>query len=90
MEPEEKDTLISKMYYDQAGHVSMKKTYQHSNKKTKTITEADVKEWFSKNIQRTKDLAGYNSCTTSEPHEEYQMDLIFFTDLKDPVYKGVY
>ncbi len=73
-----KEEVINRVYYDQAGYGSIKKTYAHANQRNNAITEADVKYWFHKNIQRKKDLAGYNSFTTSEPHEEYQMDLMFF------------
>jgi hypothetical protein len=91
MEPEEEsavDRVISSMYYDQGGHGSMKKTYAEAHKRNKYISEADVKAWFYKNILRKKDLPGYNSFITSKPSEEYQMDLLFFFDLKDPEYKG--
>ena len=30
---ESKEEVISKVYYDQAGHGSMKKTYKHANKR---------------------------------------------------------
>ena len=81
------DRVISRLYYDQGGHGSMKKTYTEAHKENKFISEADVKAWFYKNINRNTDLAGYNSFITNEPKEEYQMDLLFFFDLKDPVYK---
>ena len=91
MEPEEenvKDKVISRMYYDLGGHGSVKKTYDQAHKKNKTITEADVKDWYYKTIPRKNDLPGYNSFIASQPKEEYQVDLLFFFDLKDPVYKG--
>ncbi len=91
MEPEAgnvKDEGISRMYYDLGGHGSMKKTYEQAHHENKTITEADVKDWCYKNIPRKNDLPGHSSFTASEPKEEYQMDLLFFFDLKDPVYKG--
>ncbi len=77
MEPEEEsavDRVISRMYYDQGGHGSMKKTYAHAHNINKYISEADVKAWFHKNILRKKDLLGYNSFITSKPNEECQMD----------------
>ena len=91
MEPEEesiKDQVISKIYYDLGGHGAMKKTYTQAHKKNTAITESDVKDWYYKNIPRKNDLAGYNSFIANAPKEEYQMDLLFFFDLKDPVYKG--
>ena len=81
------DRVISSMYYAQEGHGSMKKTYAEAHKRNKYIAEADVKDWFYKNILRKKDLAGYNSFITSKPKQEYQMDLMFFADLKDE-YEG--
>ena len=79
MEPEESasDKLISKIYYDPAGHGSIKKTYNEVHKKTKMITEADVKAWFYRNIPRKTNLAGFNSFIVHEPKEEHQMDLMF-------------
>ena len=91
MEPEEEsasDKLISKIYYDPAGHGSIKKTYNEVHKKTKMITEADVKAWFYRNIPRKTNLSGFNSFIVHEPKEEHQMDLMFFADLKDPQYYG--
>ncbi len=84
----DKNSIIEKVYYDPAGHGSIRKTYVDANKKDKTISEADVKKWFNNNIPRKTDLAGYNSFITSEPKEEYQMDLMFFFDLKDPEFYG--
>jgi Integrase core domain len=84
----DKNGIIAKIYYDPAGHGSIHKTFIAAHKKDATITEADVKKWFYDNIQRKTDLAGYNSFITSEPKEEYQMDLMFFFDLKDPEFYG--
>ena len=63
----------------------MKTTYEDVKQKDKSITYVDVKQWFDTNISRTKtQLNGYNSFIASEPKEEYQMDLFFMNDLKDP------
>ncbi len=84
---ESKEEVINRVYYDQAGQGSMRKTYAHAHQINNSITEPDVKDWFYRNIVRKKDLAGYNSFITTDPREEYQMDIMFFTDLKDPEYK---
>ena len=39
-----KDNVISRMYYDLAGHGSVKKTYTQAHRRNSTITEADVKD----------------------------------------------
>ena len=83
-----KQDVIAKIYYDPAGHGSVRKTYLDAHKKDGSISEADVKAWFYKNLQRKTHLAGHNSFITHEPKEEYQMDLMFFFDLKDPEYYG--
>ena len=82
------DAIISTVYHDRGGYGSMKKTYEHANNQNKDITEADVKDWFYRNIQRKNDLAGCNSFIVTDPQEEYQIDLMFFADLKDPEYEG--
>ena len=84
----DKDAIIERIYYDPGQHGSVRKTYLAAHQRNQTITEAYVKAWFTRNIARKKDLAGYNSFITSEPREEYQMDLMFFADLHDPEYEG--
>ena len=83
-----KQDVIAKIYYDPAGHGSVRKTYLDAHKKDGSISEADVKAWFYKNLQRKTDLAGHNSFITHEPKEEYQMDFMFFFELQDPEYYG--
>jgi len=82
----EKYSIIDKTYHDLAGYVSMKTTLEDARKVDKSITMDDVKKWFDKNVERKTNLKGYNSFIASEPREEYQMDLMFFIDLKDPDY----
>ena len=41
---------------------------------------------INNNIERETQLKGYNSYIADEPYEEYQIDLLFFSDLKDPDY----
>ena len=81
-----KDSIIAKIYFDPAGYGSMQTTLQDARKMDKSITSDDVKAWFNKNVERKTNLKGYNSFVASEPKEEYQMDIMFFTDLKDPDY----
>ncbi len=73
----DKDNIIKKIYYDPAGYSSIQKTYQDANQKDSNITLQDVKNWFSKNVERTKQLRGYNSFINDEAFEEFQVDLAF-------------
>ena len=74
----DKDAIIERIYYDPGQHGSVRKTYLAAHQRNQTITEAYVKAWFTRNIARKTDLPGYHSFITSEPREEYQMDLMFF------------
>ena len=80
------DDVISKIYYDPAGFGSMQTTLNDAKKRDKTITIDDVRKWFSKNVARKTQLKGMNSFIAHKPAEEYQMDLFFMSDLKDPEY----
>ena len=82
----EKDSIIDKTYHDLAGYGSMKITLEDARKVGKSLTMDDVKKQFDKNVEKTVILQGYNTFVASEPREEYQMDLVFFIDLKDPDY----
>ena len=62
----DKDAIIERIYYDLGQHGSMRKTYLAAKRRNQYIQEADVKDWFYRNIQRKKNLAGYNSFVTNE------------------------
>ena len=81
-----KDETIAKIYYDPAGYGSNIATLKEAKEIDKTITLEDIKEWKAKNLERKTQLKGYNSFVASRPYQEYQMDLMFFSDLKDPDY----
>ena len=74
----EKNSVIKKVYYDPAGFSSIKQTYLDAKEKDDKITLSDVKEWFSKNVDRKTQLKGYNSFINDAAHEEYEVDLLFF------------
>jgi hypothetical protein len=76
--------IIEPIYNDPAGHGSIKTTYEDAKAKDSSITYGDVQAWFHKNIDRKRQLKGYNSFIASEPFEEFQVDLAFWYDLKDP------
>ena len=84
----DKDSIISKIYYDPAGYGSMQTTLRDAKKRDNTITVEDVRKWYETHVARKTQLKGMNSFIAHQAAEEYQMDLMFFTDLKDPEYAG--
>lgn len=83
-----KDEIIEFVYHDLAGYGSMQDTLKEAKLKDKSITINDVKNWFDKNVEKKRQLKGYNSFVASEPFQEFQIDIGFFTDLKDPQYQA--
>ena len=46
-----------------------------------SITHSYVKNWFAKNVDRTKaEGRGQNSYVAQRPYQEYQIDVFFITD----------
>ena len=57
----DKDSIISKIYYDPAGYGSMQTTLRDARKHDKTITVEDVKKWLEEHVARKTQLKGMNS-----------------------------
>ena len=74
----DKHNIIKNIYHDPSGFGSVQKTYQEAREKDSSITLQNVKDWFSKNVERKKQLKGYNSFINDGAHEEYQVDLALF------------
>jgi hypothetical protein len=89
----EKDKVIAKVFYDEAGYGSITATLADAKKYDETITYNDVKKWKENNTERKTNLRGYNSFIVDKPFEEFQMDLAFFYDLNketnDKTYLGI-
>ena len=81
----DKQDIIKKVYYDPAGYGSMATTLADSRKKDKSITLADVKEFFDKNIEKKTGYKGYNSFIANKPYEEFQADLFFVSGEKSRI-----
>ena len=79
---------IARIYYDPAGYGSKKETFDDVKKIDKNIKYSDIVEWFEKHVEQKKNLRGMNSFITSHPFEEFQMDLMFLSDLKDKEYSS--
>lgn len=89
----EKDKIIAKVYYDQAGYGSVAATLADAKKYDSSITYDDVKRWKERNTERKTNLRGFNSFIVNKPFVEFQMDLAFFFDLNketnDKTYLGI-
>ena len=70
--------IINNVYRDKSGYGSIQKTYQDAKEKDSTITLQNVKDWFSKNVEKKTNLKGYNSFIASDNYEEFQVDIAFF------------
>ena len=85
----EKRSIINIIYYDRGGFGSKKITLEDSRKIDKSIKMSDIDELFKNNIRRKKQLRGYNSFVAPEANYEYQVDLMFFSDLENQKFKFV-
>ena len=78
---EKKRDIIHRIYTDRAGFGSIADTLKEVRKIDSTITYNDVKQWKENNTIRKTNLKGYNSYVADYPHQEYQIDLFFISDL---------
>ena len=74
----DKNNIINNIYHDKSGYGSIQKTYEEAREKDNSITLKNVRDWFAQNVERKKQLKGYNSFIHDGAHEEYQVDLAFF------------
>jgi hypothetical protein len=84
----DKFQAIDQVYYENQGFGSIAETVKQTKKHLRdqgitdyTVTAADVRKWKEENLDKKKQLRGYNSFIVDAPHVEYQMDLFFLTDL---------
>ena len=73
------DKIISDIYFDRSGFGSQATTFTDAKAKDKSITLADVKAWFEKNIDKKRPMSGFNSFIPPYAYYEYQIDLFFVT-----------
>ena len=74
-----KQKIISDVYYDRSGYGSLKTTLEDSRKKDKSITMDDVRQFFRKNVKVKKKQRGYNSFVAPSNNHTYQLDLFFIS-----------
>ena len=80
---ESHDKIINKVYYDPVGHGSITSTFKEAFQPDKPITLNAVKQWFKSNLETTKQVKGSNSFVAPYPYYDYQLDLMFFSDLEN-------
>ena len=76
------EELLKRLYFDPSGFMSVQKLYKEAKQQDKAITQKIVKDWYDKNVGKTK-YKGTNSFVAPEAHYEYQIDLFFINDLKN-------
>ena len=76
----DKNKIISDIYFDRSGFGSIAITFKDAKAKDKSITLADVKAWFEKNVDRKRPMSGFNSFIPPYTYYEYQIDLFFITN----------
>ena len=77
------DGLIKKVYYDPGGYGTVQETFKDVKKLDSTIKVSDVKDWYERNIDRKKQLTGFNSYISKGPRDEYEVDLFDVRYLKE-------
>ena len=70
----DKNKIISDIYFDRSGFGSIANTFKDAKAKDKSITMADVKAWYDKNIDRKRPMSGFNSFIAPYAYYEYQID----------------
>ena len=83
----EKQKIINDIYFDRAGFGSKSRTLEEAREKDKTITMADINEFFRKNVNQKRKPVGSNSFVAPHSAYEYQMDLFFINDLEDQKFR---
>ena len=73
-----KSEIINKIYYDPAGHGSMKTTYEDAKQKDKSISYVDVKKCFDANISRKKKHNSKDTIALSQVSQKKNIRWIYF------------
>ena len=56
------ETLLNKLYFDPIGFQSQQKMFQEARTIDKSITLKDVKNWYEKNVNKTRYYGGKIFC----------------------------
>ena len=80
------ENILKTLYFDPSGFQSQQKLYSEAKKQDKTITSKFVKEWYLKNVEKTRYYGGKKSFVAPHANYEYQVDLFFISDLENQTY----
>ena len=83
----EKQKIVNDVYFDRAGYGSKQRTLSEAREKDKSITMADINEFFRTNVEQKRKPVGRNSFIAPHSAYEYQMDLFFINDLDEQKFK---
>ena len=72
-----KQDIISEIYFDRGGFGSKATTLKDAREKDKSITMADVNEFFKENVEEKRKPRGENSFVAPHAYFEFQLDLFF-------------
>ena len=75
----EKQKIINDIYFDRSGFGSKATTLKDARTKDKTITMADVEEFFKRNVEEKRKPRGQNSFVAPHALFEFQIDLFFIS-----------
>ena len=76
---ENKQKIISEIYFDRSGYGSRATTLKDAKAKDKSITREDVEQFFRKNVEIKKKPRGMNSFVAPYNNHTYQIDLFFIS-----------
>jgi len=79
------DDKISKMYNDNAGFGSVKRTIADVKKYFPDVKRTDVEKWYRKNVDYNVVNRGMNSFVASKPLQIFQIDLFYMKSKTLPV-----
>ena len=82
---EDRDKTIRRVYYGKDGGSSAYKTYLDAKAIDPRITLDWVRDWFKKNVERTRQVGGAkNNYVAPRAFHEYQADVFYITDRQFP------
>ena len=77
--------LISETYYSPTGLSTPNKIYADVRAKNKAITLDLARQWFSENVEQTKQVGGAkNSYVAQRAFQEFQADIFYITPKQMP------
>ena len=86
-ENNKKNDIINAVYFDRSGFGSKKQTLKDAREKDKSITMADIDNFFKENVEQKKQIRGKNTFIAPKPFYEFQMDLFFINDLENQKFR---